>query len=236
MALRGRAVATASSSDREVVEVSDAYGMQARFYDRVIEPLNAPLRAAARRVCPPQPEWTVLDVGCGTGTALAEYAALGCRAIGADPSPAMIAQARTRLGDGADLQLLEGSRLPVDDASVDLVLLSLVLHSVPRADALTILREAARVLVADGRVLVIDFGTSGLRFPRGWLGRGITVLAELAAGPRHAGHSLAYLRRGGLATLAEEAQLATHVVKPTAGGAITIAVLEPHRRTAVGNL
>jgi ubiquinone/menaquinone biosynthesis C-methylase UbiE len=205
----------------------DAYALQARFYDAVVEPLNAPLRAAARRLCPPQPGWTVLDAGCGTGVALAEYAALGCSVIGVDPSPAMIAQARLRLGDGADLRLIDGPRWPVDDASVDLVLVSLVLHSVPRADAVGILREAARVLGSDGRVLVTDFGTSGLRFPRGWVGRGITAVAELAAGPRHAAHSWDFLRHGGLPALVDEAGLETQQVRPTAGGAITIAVLAP---------
>lgn len=209
--------------------VPDAYAIQARFYDVVVEPLNAPLRAAARRLCPPRSGWTVLDVGCGTGTALAEYTAVGCRVIGVDPSAAMIAQARARLGDDADLRLLDGPRWPIEDASVDLVLLSLVLHSVSRADAVGILREATRVLVTDGQVLVIDFGTSGLRFPRGWLGRGITAVAELAAGPRHAASSLDYLRRGGLPALVDEAGLETQQVRPTAGGAITIAVLAPHR-------
>jgi ubiquinone/menaquinone biosynthesis C-methylase UbiE len=213
--------------ERGVVYVSDAYGVQARFYDRVVEPLNAPLRVAARQVCAPRPEWTVLDVGCGTGAALAEYAQAGCRVIGADPSPAMIARARDRLGDDADLRLINGSRLPADDGSVDLVLVSLVLHSVSRADAVGILREAARVLVADGRMLLVDFGTSGLRFPRGWLGRGITVLAELAAGPRHAANSLHYLRHGGLPVLLDEAGLVVRAVRPTAGGAITIALVGP---------
>jgi ubiquinone/menaquinone biosynthesis C-methylase UbiE len=214
---------------RGVIAVRDVYAVQARFYDSVVEPLNAPLRATARRVCPPEPGWTVLDVGCGTGTALAEYAGAGCRVIGVDPSPAMIEQARMRLGDDADLRLIDGPRLPVDDGSVDLVLVSLVLHSVTRTDAVGILREAARVLVADGRVLVVDFGTSGLRFPRGWLGRAITVLAELAAGPRHAANSFGYLRRGGLAALVESAGLEAQVLRPTAGGAITIAVLAPRR-------
>jgi ubiquinone/menaquinone biosynthesis C-methylase UbiE len=205
----------------------DAYAVQARFYDLIVEPLNAPLRAAARRVCPPEPDWVVLDVGCGTGTALAEYADAGCRVIGADPSSAMIAQARARLGKEADLRLIDGERLPVDDASVDLVLVSLVLHSVPRGDAIGILREAARVLVPGGRILVIDFGSAGLRFPRGWVARGITVVAELAAGPRHASHSLDYIRRGGLPSLVDEAHLVTRVSRPTAGGAITISVLVP---------
>jgi ubiquinone/menaquinone biosynthesis C-methylase UbiE len=212
--------------------VSDAYGVQARFYDLVVEPLNAPLREAARRVCPPRPGWRVLDVGCGTGTALAEYAAAGCTVIGADPSAAMLARAVGRLGSAADLRLIDGPLLPVDDGSVDLVLISLVLHSVPHADAVGILRESERVLVPDGRVLVVDFGTSGLRFPRGWMGRGITVVAELAAGPRHAANSLDYHRRGGLPALVDEAGLAIQVSRPTAGGAITIAVLAPRRDDA----
>ena len=52
------------------------------------------------------------------------------------------ARARDRLGGAADLRLIDGSRLPVDDASADLVLVSLVLHSVGRDEAVGILREA----------------------------------------------------------------------------------------------
>ena len=212
----------------------DSYGLQARFYDLVVEPLNAPIRAAARRMCPPRPEWTVLDIGCGTGTALAEYVEAGCRVVGVDPSPAMLAQARARLGDEADLRLIDGPRLPVDDASVDLVLVSLVLHSVSHGEAVGILREAARVLFPGGQVLVVDFGTSGLRFPRGWVGRAITVVAELAAGPRHAANSLDYLRRGGLPELVVEAGLESRASRPTGGGAITIEVLTSRLGTVGG--
>lgn len=216
--------------------MSDSYGLQARFYDLVVEPINAPLRAAARRLCPPRPEWTVLDVGCGTGTALAEYVEAGCRVVGVDPSPAMLAQARARLGEAADLRIIDGPRLPVDDASVDLVLVSLVLHSVSHGEAVGILREAARVLVPGGQVLVVDFGTSGLRFPRGWIGRGITVIAELAAGPRHAANSLDYLRRGGLPELIDDAGLEPRASRPTAGGAITITALSSRRGTEEGRV
>jgi SAM-dependent methyltransferase len=129
---------------------------------------------------PTRPEWVVLDIGCGTGATRAEYEAVGCRGIGADPSPAMLGRARDRLGPEAD-----------------------------------------------GRVLVVDFGTTRLRFPRGRIGRGVTAVAELAAGPRHAANSLDYLRRGGLPALVSEAGLESWAVRPTAGGAITIEVLTP---------
>jgi hypothetical protein len=53
------------------------------------------------------------------------------------------------------------------------------------------------------------------------------VWAELAAGPMHARRCLAYLRSGGLPALAGGAGLHIVAARPTAGGNITLAVLEP---------
>ncbi|WES63727.1 class I SAM-dependent methyltransferase [Microbacter sp. GSS18] len=203
----------------------DAYSLTSRMYDRFVEPMNAPLRRIAHRVCPPEPGWTVLDVGCGTGAALSEYAAAGCTTIGVDTSPAMIAAARRRLGPDADLRLSQGPGLPVADACADLVVISLVLHSIPRADAVALLRDASRALTADGRVLVTDFGSGGLRFPRGWWNRVVTAIAEMIAGPRHAANALAYLRRGGLEPLVADAGLTVRTHRQSAGGNIVLAVL-----------
>jgi predicted TPR repeat methyltransferase len=68
----------------------------ARFYDQVVEPLNAPPRDAARRFHPAPAGSVVLDLGCGTGAALADYRDLACTVMGADPSPAMLQRARAR--------------------------------------------------------------------------------------------------------------------------------------------
>jgi SAM-dependent methyltransferase len=204
---------------------SDGYGLCSRFYDRAMEPVNAPLRLVAHRMCPPDPAWTVLDVGCGTGAGLAEYAAAGCAVIGVDASPAMIAASRERLGPQADLRLTDGGRLPVEDGCADLILISLVLHSIRRAEAVALLEEAGRALAPGGRVLITDFGTAGLRFPRGWVTRGFTVLAEIASGPTHARNGLAYIREGGLGPLVEAAGLTITTRRPSAGGNITLAVL-----------
>lgn len=203
---------------------TDAYGWQARVYDLVIEPMNAPLRRVARRQVSPPPGGVVLDVGCGTGTALAEYAAEGCSVLGSDTSPAMLEQARRRLGDAADLRLATGPTVPFDDGCADLVLLSLLLHSLDAWDARVLLEDVSRVLVPDGRVLVTDFGVAGLRFPRGLLTRGVTALAELAAGPTHALHGLRFLRGGGLSSLLEPGWTVERE-KQTAGGSITVTVL-----------
>ena len=204
---------------------SDGYGLCSRFYDWALEPLNAPLRRVAHRMCPPEPGWTVLDIGCGTGAALAEYVAAGCAVIGVDTSPAMIDAARQRLGPDVDLRLADGASLPVADGCADLVLISLVLHSIPRADAVALLTEAGRALAPAGRVLVTDFGTAGLRFPRGWATRGFTVVAEVLSGPTHAGNAVGYLRHGGLGPLVADAGLTIHAQRPSAGGNLSLAVL-----------
>ena len=205
---------------------ADEYGWQSKVYDRVIEPLNAPLRVKARALLPAKPGAVVLDVGCGTGTALAEYEEAGCVVLGTDPSAAMLAQAQQRLGDNADLRPKTGEEVPFPDGCADVVLLSLVLHSLRRDEAARLLTECSRVLRPSGRLLVTDFGASGLRFPRGWSARLLTVFAELAAGPTHVKNSDAYLRRGGLpGLLTSDWEL--EAAKNVAGGNVTISVLRP---------
>lgn len=205
----------------------DAYALIARLYDVAIEPFNAPMRAVARSVHPVPAGSVVLDVGCGTGAGLAEYARDGCAVIGADPSPAMLDQAREKLGPQADLRLITSPTLPVDDACADLVVISLVLHGLPREEAAGVLREARRALAPGGRMLITDFGTDGLRFPRGHAIRGLTAVAEVVAGPRHARASLAYLRAGGVAPLLADAGLVALVHRPSAAGSMSIVVAGP---------
>jgi ubiquinone/menaquinone biosynthesis C-methylase UbiE len=207
-----------------VTRTDDAYGWQSRFYDVVLEPMNAPLRRVARRLVDLPPGGVVLDVGCGTGAALAEYRDEGHRVLGCDPSPGMLDRARERLGGAPELRPSTGTRIPFEDGCADLVLLSLVLHSLAPDEARELLADAWRVLAPGGRVLVTDFGVAGLRVPRGVALRGVTVLAELAAGPRHAGHAWAFVRGGGLPALVGPGWDLERE-KHTAGGNVTVTVL-----------
>ena len=103
-----------------------------------------------------EPTWTVGDLGCGTGQTTAALAPFVGKVIAVDESSAMLGAARKRLDARDNVELRSGSLedLPIDDASLDAAVLSLVLHFV--VDPARVIAEAARVLRPGGRLLLVD--------------------------------------------------------------------------------
>ncbi len=107
----------------------------------------------------------VLDVGCGSGAVTREVARRvdrRGRAVGLDPSPALLAVARdlaqdAGLGDCVEFREGDALRLPFPDGSFDVVLCVTVLSHVPRAEVA--IPEMARVLRPGGRLGVLDQDT-----------------------------------------------------------------------------
>lgn len=100
--------------------------------------------------------WVIGDLGCGTGMTAACLAPHVARVIGVDASAEMLAAAAKRLGRFENVELRQGTleALPVDDQSLDAVVMMLVLHHLPApAEALA---EAARVIKPGGRLLLVD--------------------------------------------------------------------------------
>jgi ubiquinone/menaquinone biosynthesis C-methylase UbiE len=101
-----------------------------------------------------------LDVGCGTGRLLAflHDAWPGMRFTGLDLSPPYLAEARRLIGRTARVKLIEGAaeKLPFDDASLDLVVSSFLMHELPETIRQQALAEMARVLKPDGLVVIVD--------------------------------------------------------------------------------
>jgi len=101
-------------------------------------------------------EWTVGDLGCGTGTVSAALAPFVARVVAVDGSAPMLQAAKKRLRgfDNIDLRRGELESLPIDDARLDAATLMLVLHHVPEPERA--LGEVARVLKPRGRVVLVD--------------------------------------------------------------------------------
>lgn len=187
--------------------VDDPYRRVAGLYDRLFEPINRGLRLLGLRMFIPRRGSSVLDVGCGTGTHLALYQRFECQLHGIDSSPAMLAHARSRLGDAADLRLGDAQHIPFDDDSLDLVIAMLALHEMEHEMRMAVLGEMSRVMAPDGRMLLIDFHPGRAEPFQGWLTKLIIWLSEIAAGRRHFRNYRQFMRIGGIPALLADTPL-----------------------------
>lgn len=101
-------------------------------------------------------EWTVADLGCGSGPVAALLAPVVRRVVGVDQSAAMLKAAEKRTAGFDNVELRQGplEALPLEDAGVDAALLLLALSYVE--EPLLALGEACRVLRPGGRLVVVD--------------------------------------------------------------------------------
>jgi ubiquinone/menaquinone biosynthesis C-methylase UbiE len=163
-------------------------GWRGEFHTRVV----ATSADLALRVAP-RPT-VVLDVGCGTGALLRTLAArlpAQVELIGVDPAPAMVEAARAALAGpaGGRVECAPAEHLPLPDARVDLVVSTVSFHH--WEDRVAGLREVARVLRPEGRLVLVD------HFAIGWL-RAFDAVArrQLPSGREVAAAGLTELERG----------------------------------------
>jgi ubiquinone/menaquinone biosynthesis C-methylase UbiE len=138
------------------------------FYNRYIVPrvINClcatPEIAAQRAMVVPQAEGVVLEVGIGSGLNMAYYDREKVqRVIGVDPGAEICELGKARFAEArvpVELIHASGEDLPLDDRSVDTVLLTYTLCSIP--DAVAAAAEMRRVLKPGGRLLLCEHGRS----------------------------------------------------------------------------
>jgi ubiquinone/menaquinone biosynthesis C-methylase UbiE len=106
----------------------------------------------------------VLDIGCGTGAALAVLEReFGCKVAGVDPTAGMLAAARRKL-PSADIREGAAEALPFPDETFEAALMMTVVQHVDRERAFP---ETRRVLTNGGRFLIAT--PDPQMFPRAWM-------------------------------------------------------------------
>ena len=99
----------------------------------------------------------VVDIGCGGGGLVRALTARGARVTGVEISESqLVAAIRDDDGNGAQYVVGLAQRLPLVDASVDVVVFMRALHHVPPDDMLSALGEARRVLRPGGAVYIAE--------------------------------------------------------------------------------
>jgi cytosine/adenosine deaminase-related metal-dependent hydrolase/ubiquinone/menaquinone biosynthesis C-methylase UbiE len=135
--------------------LKEAFSAWANVYDQQQNPLLTLEERYLLRLLPTIEGRDVLDVGCGTGRWIARLSGSNPGSLhGVDISPEMLSRAAARNISHARLSTSSCADLPVEDASVDLLLASFVLSYVD--DLGLVARELARVAKAGCDLFLSD--------------------------------------------------------------------------------
>jgi ubiquinone/menaquinone biosynthesis C-methylase UbiE len=144
------------------------------FYNDIILPRvcdlvmrNAQLRPYRERVIGAA-EGRVLEIGIGSGRNLPFYRPQVTELLALEPSPQLTAMARHAPHPSMPVSFIEASAeaIPLDDRSVDTVVTTWTLCSIP--DAAMALTEMRRVLRPGGKLLFVEHGMAPDRNVRRW--------------------------------------------------------------------
>src|SRR5262249_12969157 len=135
------------------MSIEEGYAQWAPVYD---QPGNALLeleQPVVWQILESLPAGPALDAACGTGRHTVRLAQLGHTVIGVDATPQMLEIAREKVPE-ADFRTGDLHALPIDDASVDLVVCAIAVSHLP--DLTPVFAEFVRVLRPNGHLVLSD--------------------------------------------------------------------------------
>jgi ubiquinone/menaquinone biosynthesis C-methylase UbiE len=204
----------------------DEYSFSAKYYDIIIGPLIKGLRRLGVDMYAPKRGMSILDVGCGTGELLKLYKRYPTNLFGIDASPAMLAAARQKLGEGVDLHLGDAKHMPFEDEFFDLITAMFVMHEMDHISRISTLMEIKRILKKEGRILLIDYHTGPVRELKGRITKMAVHFIEGFAGKRHFNNFLQFHSLGGLQALVSHHDLFIDKKKIVGGGNMALFLLK----------
>jgi ubiquinone/menaquinone biosynthesis C-methylase UbiE len=138
-----------------------------------------------------QAEGRVLEIGVGSGLNLPLYTNRAKEVLGLEPHPKLLKMASEKAGQ-VPFKLIEGfaESIPLDDASVDTVVTTWTLCTIP--DVTAALAEMRRVLRPSGRLLFVEHGLSPDAKVSKWQDR-LTPVWKRVAGGCHLNRPIAAL-------------------------------------------
>jgi ubiquinone/menaquinone biosynthesis C-methylase UbiE len=182
------------------------------FYPLLVDKLGdpQPIRELRRQIIP-MAQGTVLEVGAGSGANFRHYDAARVRKLYAlEPNPGMIRLAevkRVRTKLNIEFLDLPGERIPLEDGSVDTVVSTFTLCTIP--EVVEALRGIGRVLKPDGKLIFLELGlapdTAVKRWQRRlepvhhWLFQGLYLTRDIPSLIRQTGFRLEQIEMGYLA-------------------------------------
>lgn len=123
----------------------------------------------------PKKTGLILDLGCGPGRLISDFAKRAGKVIGVDASPQMLELARKNFANNKNIKFLESAleSLPYSKSDADVVIASMVLHHI--SNPLLVLKEAHRILKNGGSLCIVDLLKHDKEFMREeyadlWLG------------------------------------------------------------------
>lgn len=141
--------------------------------------------AKVRAALIPQARGEVLEIGIGSGLNLPFYPSEVKHIFGVDPSLELQKIAAKRVAGPTKVDFIAQSAeepLPLDDASIDTVVMAWTLCSIP--NAAKALQEMRRVLKVDGRLIFVEHGRAPDRKVAAWQDR-LTPVWKRATGGCH---------------------------------------------------